>query len=53
MTPEQHMMHELYQKVRSEILDKGNVQARNVDAELSQYEVTWLRNSITIPVKSV
>ena len=53
MTPEQHMMHELYQKVRSEILDKGNAQARNVDAELSQYEVTWLRNTVTIPVKAI
>ncbi len=53
MTPEQRMMNDLYQKVRSEILDKGNAQARNVDAELSQYEVTWLRSSVTIPVKPV
>jgi len=51
MTPEQHMMMEVYQKVRSEILDKGNTQARNIDTELSQYDITWLKNSITIPVK--
>jgi transcription termination factor Rho len=53
MTPEQEKMYDLYQKIRSEILDKGNSQARNIDVELSQYEVKWLRYSITIPVKNV
>jgi len=43
-------MQELYQKIRSEILDKGNNQARNIDAELSQYEVSWLRYQMDIPV---
>lgn len=43
-------MKELYNKIRSEILDKGNNQARNVDAELAQYEVEWLRYSVKIPV---
>lgn len=43
-------MQELYNKIRSEILDKGNNQARNVDAELAQYEVEWLRYSVQIPV---
>ena len=43
-------MKDLYNKVRSEILDRGNNQARNIDAELSQYEVEWLRYSIKIPV---
>lgn len=43
-------MKALYNKVRSEILDKGNNQARNIDAELAQYEVEWLRYSIKIPV---
>lgn len=43
-------MKEVYNKIRSEILDKGNNQARNVDAELSQYEVEWLRYSVQIPV---
>lgn len=42
-------MKEIYNKIRSEILDRGNNQARNVDAELAQYEVTWLRYSIKIP----
>jgi hypothetical protein len=43
-------MLDLFNKVRSEILDKGNGQSRNVDAELSQYDVKWLRYSMTMPV---
>ncbi len=50
MTPEQQMMYEIFQKVRSEILDKGNTQARNIDAELAQYDVKWLRYQSNIPV---
>ena len=38
LTQEQKIMLDIYQKVRSEILDKGNSQARNIDSELSQYE---------------
>lgn len=52
-TPEQKIMQDLFQKVRSEILDKGNTQARNIDAELSQYDVKWLRYTVEIPVKTV
>lgn len=51
LTEEQKVMYDIYQKLRSEILDKGNAQARNVDAELNQYDVKWLRYSINIPVK--
>lgn len=43
-------MKNIYNKIRSEILDRGNNQARNVDAELAQYEVEWLRYSVKIPV---
>ena len=43
-------MKDIYQKIRSEILDKGNNQARNIDAELAQYDVEWLKYSVTIPV---
>jgi len=53
LTQEQKIMYDAYQKIRSEILDKGNTQARNIDAELNQYEVKWLKYSITIPVKNV
>jgi len=52
LTQEQTYMKELYQKVRSEILDKGNTQARNVDAELSQYDVKWLKYTVEMPIAS-
>ena len=52
-TEEQVIMSDLYQQIRSEILDKGNSQARNIDAELSQYEVAWTKYSIDIPVRYV
>lgn len=52
-TPEKKLMYEIYQKVREEVLNKGNTQARNIDAELSQYNVTWLRYQNVIPVKEV
>jgi hypothetical protein len=51
LTPEQKTMYDIYQKTREEILDKGNTQAKNVDAELSQYEIKWLRYNSNIPVK--
>ena len=50
LTEDQEYMKDLYQKIRSEILDKGNTQARNVDAELSQYDVKWLKYTIKMPV---
>jgi hypothetical protein len=52
MSPEQKIMYDTFQKVRSEILDKGNTQSRNVDAELAQYEVKWLRYQTSMPVIS-
>lgn len=50
LTAQQEELKNLYNKVRSEILDKGNNQARNIDAELSQYDVEWLRYSMKMPV---
>lgn len=52
MSPEQKIMYDTFQKVRSEILDKGNTQSRNIDAELAQYEIKWLRYQANIPVKT-
>lgn len=46
------ILKEIYGKIRSDILDKGNNQARNIDAELSHYEVEWLKYSIKMPVIS-
>jgi len=50
LSQEQQIMYDIFQKVRSEILDKGNTQARNIDAELAQYELKWLRYQAVIPM---
>ena len=41
----------LYKEARSEILDKGNNQIRNVSAELAEYDVTWNRHQVEIPLR--
>ena len=53
LTPEQEHLKELYEEVRSEILDRGNNQARNLEAEFANYEINWLRYQITLPVKNL
>ena len=44
---------QLFDEVRSEILDRGNNQARNLEAEFNHYEINWLRYQITLPVKDI
>lgn len=51
--PSKKEMYELYQQVRNEVLNKGNTQSRNMAAELSNYEVKWLRYSMELPVVPV
>ena len=53
LTPEQEHMKQLFDEVRSEILDRGNNQARNLEAEFNNYEINWLRYQITLPVKDI
>lgn len=43
----------IYEKMRQEILDKGNTQIRNFESELEQYDVEWLRYRMQIPVKPI
>ena len=42
---------EIYNTIRQEILDRGNDQIRNIDTELNQYDIVWLRYHLTIPIK--
>ena len=44
-------MRGVYDKVRNEILDRGNNQIRNIRIELEQYSVEWLRYHMTLPVR--
>jgi len=53
LTDEQKHMRDIFEEARSEILDKGNSQIRNLEAEFSQYDIKWLRYSMTLPVKTV
>ena len=50
LSDEQEYMRELYETLRTEILDNGNRQIRNLDSELQQYTVTWNRYHKTMPV---
>ena len=50
LSPEQEHMKSLYEEVRSEILDRGNNQARNLEAELNQYYVKRLRYQLNQPL---
>lgn len=50
-TKESQMMRESFEKARSEILDRGNNQIRNLQTEMEQYEVEWKRYHITLPVR--
>jgi len=53
LTPEQEHLKEVYNEVRSEILDRGNNQARNLETEFAAYDINWLRYQITLPVKTI
>ena len=53
LTPEESHMKSMYDEVRSEILDKGNSQIRNIESELSYYEITWLKYKMVLPIMSV
>ena len=53
LTPEQEHLKQIYEEVRSEILDRGNNQARNLETEFAAYDINWLRYQITLPVKTI
>lgn len=45
---------ELFEKLRSSILDRGNNQIRNLELEISDYNITYKHNdlhTIILPVK--
>jgi predicted Co/Zn/Cd cation transporter (cation efflux family) len=44
-------LQSIYEEIRQEILDKGNTQIRNLEKEFEQYEVTWLRYSMQLPIR--
>ena len=52
LSPEQQHLKDIYDEARAKILDRGNTQIRNLEAEFAQYEITQKRHSLNIPVKT-
>lgn len=50
LSPEEQHLKDIYDELRSEILDIGNNQIRNLSTEISQYDVSWNRYHMTLPV---
>jgi hypothetical protein len=48
-TPEQNQLKDFFEDLRSEILDRGNTQIRNLENEFLNYEVTWKKYNINLP----
>lgn len=38
-----------FEEARSEILDKGNAQIRNLESEFNNYDIIWKKNNIVLP----
>ena len=51
-TPEQKRMYEIYEEARSQILDRGNTQIRNLESEFVNYDIVRKKHYITLPVQS-
>ena len=50
LTPEQQHMKTIFEEARSKILDRGNTQIRNLESEFVNYEITWKKHSISLPM---
>ena len=49
-TPEQKKIYEIYEEARAQILDRGNTQIRNLEAEFVNYDIVRKKHYITLPV---
>lgn len=52
-TPEQKEMFEVFEQLRTEILDKGNNQIRLMESEIDNYDVKWNKFHINIPIQRI
>lgn len=52
-TKEQLQIREVFEELRTEILDKGNNQIRNSESEIENYDVIWNRYHINLPLKKL
>lgn len=51
LTQEQVQLKSIFENARSEILDRGNTQIRNLEAEISHYDVSWKRYTMNLPIR--
>jgi hypothetical protein len=49
LTPEQEQLKNIFEDLRSEILDRGNTQIRNLEQEFGNYDITWKRYTLNLP----
>lgn len=53
LTEEDEELKESFEELRSEILDKGNTQIRNLKAELVLYDIEFLGYHVDIPIQRI
>lgn len=53
LTEDEEYMSGLFQKVRKEILDNGNLQIKSMEKELNNYDLEWKRYTLTLPVRDL
>lgn len=50
---EELILTKIFEELRTEILDKGNQQIRNLETEFEQYTIEWKRYTLQLPVKQI
>ncbi len=50
LTPEEEELKEIFVKIRSEILDRGNGQIRNMKTILDLYKIELAKKTIQLPI---
>jgi hypothetical protein len=53
LTKDQLRMRDIFEEMRTEILDKGNAQIRSADLEVENYDVTWNKYHINLPIRRI
>ena len=48
-TAEQKQLKSIFEEMRSEILDRGNTQIRNLENEFANYDITWKKYTMNLP----
>ena len=52
-TQEQLQIREIFEELRTEILDKGNDQIRHSEAELESYDIIWNKYHLNLPLQKI